>query len=70
MVGVFFDRFGKDIPIRPVDEEHSETRVEVAVSPQFFAWVIGLGNEVKLTGPENVVDEMKQFTKDFLQRYD
>lgn len=70
MVGVFFDRFGKDIPIRPVDEEHSETRVEVAVSPQFFAWVIGLGNEVKLTGPENVVDEMKQFAKDFLQRYE
>lgn len=69
MVGVFFDRFGKDIPIRPVDEKNSETHVEVAISPQFFAWVMSLGNEVKVTGPAAVVDEMKAFVADFLSRY-
>ena len=69
MVGVFFDRFGKDIPIRPVDEKNSETHVEVAISPQFFAWVMSLGDEVKITGPAVVVDEMKTFVSDFLSRY-
>ena len=69
MVGVFFDRFGKDIPIRAVDDNNSETHVEVAVSPQFFAWVISLGNEVKLIGPDSVVEEMKEYVKSFLAKY-
>jgi len=69
MVGVFFDRFGNDIPIRAIDEKNSETHVEVAVSPQFFAWVMSLGNEVKLTGPDTVVEEMKKYVEDFLANY-
>ena len=69
MVGVFFDRFGKDIPIRAVDDNNSETHVEVAVSPQFFAWVMSLGNEVKLIGPDSVVEEMKEYVKSFLAKY-
>jgi len=67
---VFFDRFGKDIPIRSIDDKNSETHVEVAVSPQFFAWVMSLGDEVKVTGPAVVVDEMKSFVADFLGRYE
>lgn len=70
MVGVFFDRFGKDIPIKPLDENTSETRVEVAISPQFFGWVLSLGNEVKITGPTEVVDEMKEYAKKFLEKYE
>ena len=69
MVGVFLDRFGKDISIREIDEKNSETRVEVAISPQFFAWVMSLGDEVKLTGPDAVVEEMKEYVQDFLNRY-
>ena len=69
MVGVFFDRFGKDIPIRPVDEKNSETHVEVAISPQFFAWVMSLGDEVKVIGPDRVIDEAKSYVQRFLDRY-
>ena len=69
MVGVFLDRFGKDISIREIDEKNSETRVEVAISPQFFAWVMSLGDEVKLTGPDAVVEEMKTYVQEFLDRY-
>lgn len=69
MVGVFLDRFGKDISIREIDEKNSETRVEVAISPQFFAWVMSLGDEVKLTGPDAVVEEMKAYVQNFLDRY-
>jgi len=69
MVGVFLDRFGKDISIREIDEKNSETRVEVAITPQFFAWVMSLGDEVKLTGPDDVVAEMKEYVQNFLNRY-
>ena len=67
MCGVFIDRFGKDITIRPVDEKHSEVSVEVNVSPQFFGWIFGLGKDVKVTGPSEVVEKMKEAANDFVR---
>ena len=67
MCGVFIDRFGKDISIRKVDAEHSEIHVMVNVSPQFFGWIFSLGKGVKVTGPEEVVEEMKKQAKEFLE---
>ena len=70
MCGVFLDRFGKDdISFRPVDDTHSEFSVEVNVSPQFFAWIFGLGTKVKVVGPEDVVKELKDYGKAFLENY-
>lgn len=69
MCGVFIDRFGKDITIRKVDDTHSELAVDVNVSPQFFGWIFSLGKEVKVTGPDAVVEEMKSYAKEFLANY-
>lgn len=69
MVGVFIDRFGKDISIVPIDEKNSYTHVDVAISPQFFAWILSLGDEVKISGPEKIVEEMKEYVQEFLDRY-
>lgn len=60
LVGVVIDRFGKDIIISPVDEEHFVVNVNVAISSQFFGWVFALGTGVKILAPENVVERMKQ----------
>lgn len=60
LVGVVIDRFGKDIPIVKVDQAHFRVAVTVAVSPQFYAWVFGLGAEARILGPENVVNGMKE----------
>ncbi len=66
--GVFLDRFGKDdISFRKVDDDHSEVTVEVSVSPQFYGWIFGLGDKVKVVGPENVVKELKKYAGDFLK---
>ena len=66
MCGVFIDRFGKDISIRKVDNEHSEINVNVNVSPQFFGWIFSLGKDVKVAGPSEVVEEMKKAAKEFM----
>ena len=42
----------------------------VAVSPQFFAWVFGLGNYVTITEPESVVKQMKDMLGKVSKRYD
>ena len=60
MVGVIIDRFGKDVPLTPVDEDHFEVSVNVVVSPQFFGWIFGLGGGVQVTGPHPVVQRIRR----------
>lgn len=69
MCGVFLDRFGKDINFHPIDEEHSELTVDVHVSPQFFGWIFSLGKDVKITGPADVVEEMKRLAGEVMENY-
>lgn len=59
MIGVFFDRFGTDIFVSPIDEKHSRIRVNVAVSEQFYGWIFALGTGVRITGPESVREDLK-----------
>lgn len=67
MCGVFIDRFGKEIIFRPIDEDHSMLNVDVNVSPQFFGWIFSLGKNVKVVGPDAVVEEMKAQAVEFLE---
>lgn len=69
MCGVFIDRFGKNITFIPIDENHSGLYVDVAVSYQFFGWIFALGKEVKVTGPDIVVEEMKKAAAEFAANY-
>ncbi len=59
LAGVIIDRFGKDVMFLPVDEEHFTVNVDVRVSGQFFAWIFSLGNGVKILGPEEVVEQVR-----------
>ena len=59
LAGVMIDRFGKDIMMIPADEEHFTAGVDVHVSGPFLAWVISLGEGVKILGPDDVVDQMR-----------
>ena len=69
MVGVIIDRFGKDIPIRKTDSEHFETVVEAVVSPQFYGWIASLGPGVRITGPKEVTEGMRKFSRSLWETY-
>ena len=69
MSNVIVDQFGKDITMVPVDDDHFTVRVEVAVSDQFFGWVIGLGDGVRIDGPEKAVNRMKEIGKQLTKTY-
>ncbi len=70
MAGVMIDRFGKDIMLIPVDEEHFTTNVKVVASKQFFGWVFALGDKVKIIEPESVVKEIKTEAERLLRQYE
>lgn len=69
LVGVVFDRFGTDIPIRKVDETHFTCNVKVAVSPHFLTWMMSFGNRAKILSPEPVVEELTKLVKEMQELY-
>lgn len=69
LAGVVIDRFGKEVNILPVDYTHFEINVNVAVSNQFFGWLISLGPGAKIVGPESVVEQMKEIVKNLTELY-
>ena len=70
LVGVVIDRFGKEVPILPVDENRFETKVLVSVSPQFFGWVTGIGSGMRIAGPEAVVQDYRKYMREIMDQYD
>ena len=69
MVSVIIDRFGKDIIINSVDQDHFRTSVNVSVSKQFLGWIIALGEKVRITGPDEVVEQMKSEINRLMKQY-
>ena len=70
LAGVIIDRFGKDVMMIPVDEDHFNVSVDVRVSRQFLGWVFSLGESVRILGPEAVVDQMKAEAQRLIGQYD
>ena len=69
LVGVFIDRFGKDLIIIPDGEDHFRTTINVALSRQFIGWIISLGRDIEVIGPEIVVELMKDETRRLVAQY-
>lgn len=66
-IGALFDHFGEELSLTPFDEEYFMAGAKVAVSPQFFAWVFGLGGAVKIIDPPNVVQDFQKMLEKFLK---
>ena len=69
LAGVMIDRFGRDVMLIPEDEGHFTVSVTVSVSPQFFGWLTGLGDGVRISGPEKVRKEYVEFVHDIIKAY-
>ena len=70
MMNAVVDKFGKQNFAHPVDKDHFEITVPVAVSPQFFGWIFGLGNYVTIVGPTWVKDKMVEALEKVRRRYE
>ena len=57
LAGAVIDRFGKELMLVPDGPEAFTVTAEVAVSPQFFAWVFGFGTEAEILSPASVREQ-------------
>ena len=69
LVGVIIDRFGTETAIVPEGREHFHVRVRVAVSPQFFGWVTGIGAGIEIAAPAHVREEYKVYLQGIMAKY-
>ncbi|NLO84970.1 MAG: WYL domain-containing protein [Clostridiales bacterium] len=70
MMNSVIDKFGRQGYAKAVDKDHFEITVPVAVSPQFFGWIFGLGNYVRITSPDSVKEKMKKALSGAMERYE
>lgn len=63
LIGVVIDQFGNDYQIIPYDDDYSDVTITVYVTQQFFGWLFGLGEEVGIIYPEDVVKQYRKAAK-------
>ena len=69
LVGAVLDRLGQDAVLTPEGEDAFRVTAEVAVSPQFFAWVFGFGTDARILGPEEVRLRMGEYAESVAALY-
>ena len=67
LIGVFLDRFGKDIDIRKREEGNLSIRISVVLSGQFYGWLAGLGQEVTILAPKTVKEDYCNYLQEVLK---
>lgn len=69
MADIIIDRFGDQVSLVPDGEDHFTCAVQLAVSPQFFGWLCGLGSGIRIQSPAWVAEEMRQHLQRVMEQY-
>ncbi|MBP3361886.1 MAG: WYL domain-containing protein [Clostridia bacterium] len=69
LAGVVIDRFGSEAVMLKSDENHFTAKIKVAISPQFFGWLAGLGTKAEIVSPRNVRDDMRRHIEGISELY-
>ena len=68
LIGVIVDRFGSDVFITREDSgDRFRITVPVVLSPQFYAWVFGMGRGVRIISPEAAVEGFRARLAEFAE---
>ena len=68
IAGAVIDRFGPDPVFRKTDFGFKFS-TRVLVSPTFFAWVLSFGSDMKITEPQSVKDEFRDYLRKIAENY-
>jgi len=60
LAGAVIDRFGEGPSLIPYDEGHFSVTIDAAVNVQFFGWLCGFGDRVRILSPESAVSAMRE----------
>lgn len=63
LIGSIYDKFGEKTNIGKCGDEYF-VAAEVQISPTFWSWLITFKGQMKLTAPDSVIAEYKEWLKD------
>lgn len=69
LAGVIIDRFGKNVMLIPTDDDHFTVNVDVHISRQFIGWIFSLGEDIKIVGPDDVLEQVKLEAERLMKQY-
>lgn len=69
IVTSMIDRFGQEVDIRKVDDEHFRMSIEVYASPSFYGWLVNFGDRIRVINPPSVAAEYKEHLEKILKNY-
>lgn len=60
------DRFGEDVNTKAKDDDKFIANIEVALSPNFYAWVFRFGGDMRILSPKKAVDTINEMAEAIL----
>ena len=69
LAGVVIDRFGNDMLFTKTDFGFKFS-MRAMISPTFFAWVLGFGEDMRILSPESVKNELKSKLVKLVELYE
>jgi len=60
MLDAMIDRFGENIEFTTKENGKLVFTVQVQVSPQFIGWCCSFGDLLKVIGPNNIIQQIKE----------
>ena len=69
LANVVIDRYGKDIIISRVDEQHFRVHIKAVLSPMLMGWLASFGAQAKLLSPASAVDMFKKHCESICAMY-
>lgn len=69
LINVVIEKFGEEVQLKKLDEEHFDIRVTVKISEGFFSWVLQFGNRAEITEPLSIRNTMKQYVAEMYKLY-
>ncbi len=61
------DRFGEGVKTWVLSDDEFTAEMEVALSPNFYAWVFRFGGDIKILAPEKAVDEITEMARAIIE---
>ena len=68
-ISAIFDAFGDNVKIKRINDELCSLTAEVQLSPPFYAWLFTFGDQIKIIGPQEVIDEYKEKCHNMINTY-
>jgi len=68
LAGVVIDRFGTD-PLFVKTPFGFKFSMRVMISPTFFAWLLGFGEDMRILSPESVKEELIEMLAKIIKNY-